>query len=423
MIHCLGINYRSAALDTRERVAVHATDVAAWLRDLRTGGVRESFLLSTCNRTEIFTSITDDAAIPSIEEVIERRVPGGAEIFRTHGYQHRDAAVVEHLFRVAASLDAMVVGEPQILGQVKAAYRVAEEAGTLGPTLRRLVPKAFHVAKRVRQETGIGERPVSVGSVAVALAEQILGDLSHRTVLLIGAGDIGRVTLQHLQMASVGRCMITNRTTARAAALAAQCGGESIPWESLVRGMAEADIVICGVGLEEAVVTRAAVAAARAVRSDPLVCIDLAIPRGIETSVGELPGCFLHDLDDLQAVAEANQAERVSVIEDAEAMVSDAAKRVWLDLRGESWQSAVATLHQKCEEIRQREVARTLHQLQGSPATVAAAIEQCSQSIVAKILHDPILQVKSEAMGSEEDVDRHRAQAGHWLRRLFALDG
>jgi glutamyl-tRNA reductase len=323
----------------------------------------------------------------------------------------------QHLFRVAAGLDSLVVGEPQILGQVKGAYAAATDQRTVGPVLNKVFPWSFTVGKRVRTETALSEGAVSVSFAATSLAKKIFGHLKGRTVLVVGAGEMGKLTAQHIQAQGVGRMLITSRTTAHAAALAESIGGQAIAWADLRSALAAADIVITATGATLPILTRPEVESVmRSRRSRSLFIIDIALPRDVDPAVGELESVFLYNIDDLQAVVQENLARRAAEVARAETIVCDEVKKfeAWLTARGVI--PTVVALRQRFESIRRAELERLQPKLTGLPPEARARVDEITRLLVEKLLITPTEQLKSTP-----DPERVRAYADS-LTRLFALD-
>ncbi len=420
MIHCIGINHDGANIATRETLAIATDGYAAWTNDLRAAGALEVVVLSTCNRTEWYLVTAPDDNTNWID-VINARLPGAGDTLRDVGYQHRDYGVFLHLCRVTAGLDSLVPGEPQIFGQIKTAYEQAVSAGAVGAVLHRVFQRAFKVAKQIREETSVGERPLSVGAVAVLLAEQIVGQLSACTALVIGAGEMGQLVVQHLRSRKIGRVLIVNRTGERASAVAQSFGAEMLPWSQLSTAMAQADIIIGSAACEAPLVRVEALQPACVARAGrPLFCIDIALPRTMESAIASLPNVYLYDLDDLQAVIQTNRAARTAAMGEAEALLGEAAQRLWQELGDGDLHTLIAALHQKCESIRRGEVERTLARLHNDDPRLREALVRCTEAIVAKILHDPIVTAKSASRA--EPANTESAPIGHWLRKLFRLE-
>ena len=331
-------------------------------------------------------------------------------------YWLTDAEAVRHLYRVASSLDSMVVGEGQILGQVREAYRASTEEHCAGQILNRLFHTSLRVGKKVRSETGIGDSSLSVPRVAVKLAEEVFGDLAGRRALVLGAGDMCELVVKHLKDRGVVDLLIANRTPERARLLAERVGGRAVAFDALTAELPEVDVVVSSTGSGEWVVQSETVAGALALRSEPLFFIDIAVPRDIDPVVQTLERVYLYDIDDLQAVVERNAEGRQDAAEDGEAMISPAV----LEFTG--WLSTlhvvplIQELRDGAEQIRRHELARALSRMELSPEE-AASVERMSYSLVNKLLHGPIQEIKARAeAGSPLESSEVR-------RRLMALDG
>lgn len=426
MLTCWGVNHTVADVAQREALALAPAQRQTWLQGALAAGLREHVLLATCNRTELYTIVPDDAALTCLGDFVRTQCARSHDVLAARGYRHEGEAAVRHLFGVAASLDSMVVGEAQILGQVKSAFAEALAAGTVGSVFHGLFAKAFQVAKQVRERTGIGRHPVSVASVGVALAQQVFGHLAECTGLILGAGEMGELTARHFRKAGVGRLIIVNRTFERAQTLAAQVGGEAWAVESFDQALSMADIVICSASGDTPLLDTARMVRAHSARAGrPQFVIDIAFPRGVAEDVAQLPHVYLYTLDDLQRVAAANAGERQHVVRDAEIIVARAAAQYWAAQRPNASQAAIASLHQKWESLRQEEVARSLSRLGSPNGAVAAAMEACTKALIAKILRDPILLLKDSSDGATPALplpDAPPAEPHHWLRRLFRLD-
>jgi glutamyl-tRNA reductase len=386
-----GVSHHRAPIAVREKVALSLGRAGALARDLA-GADGEAVCLSTCNRTEIYLVGEDD------------RIDLGAEV-QPYAYRLSDEAAALHLFRVAAGLDSMVPGEGEILGQVRAAY----EAGTTGPLLDRLFRQALHVGKKVRTQTAIAESPASVSSAAAALAQQVFGELDGREILVIGAGKVSEQAARSLLSRGARIAWVANRTVDRAADLAERFGGEALPLERVEQELARADVVVSSTSSVGFVLTREQVERAlRARRGRPLFLIDLAVPRDLEPAIHELDGCYLYDIDDLQAVVAETMAARRSEAERAEAIVLEGAD----DFR--AWQAsldvvpAIASLRARAEEIRDRELQKARGRLSEREVEAVASV---TSSILNKLLHLPTVRMKEAAAASDglvyADAVRH----------------
>ncbi len=413
----VGLNHRTAPLEVRERFAVD--DPRPWLDKLvATDEIEEAVLLSTCNRVEVLvTTRSADSARHRLHGFFQRELSRGeASPGRYSLYEFADREAVSHLFRVASSLDSMVVGEPQILGQVKEAYRVAAEVGAAGPVLNRLLPTAFAAAKRVRSETEIGMRPVSVARVAVDLARQIFESLEDKSALLVGAGEMIVVALQSRRGAGLAGVRVANRTPSHAAALAARSGASAHGLDELPELVAGADVVLASIASARPLLGVELFSdALHARRRRPIFVIDLGVPRNVDPEVNRLDGVYLYDVDDLGGVAEANAEERRRETARAEALVQEEVQRFdgWL-----SALRAVPTIRQlraRAEWLRREEVERASRRLVLSEEQ-RQGVEALTRALVNKLLHAPMSHLRSQAE-QEEGIAQLQA-----ARELFALD-
>jgi len=419
----LGINHKTAPIELRERVAIPAerlSDAALALRGV--SGVAESMVISTCNRVEFLTAVeTDGAGRDGIDlaAFLHRHFAIEPGVLLPHLYVYRDKEAVRHLFRVAASLDSMVVGEPQILGQVKEAYTVAREAGTVAGVLEPLLQSAFAAAKKVRTETEIGSTTVSIASVAVDLAQKIFGSLEGKTVFLVGAGKMSELAGRHLVQHGAGRILVSNRTEARAREMAGRFAGavgrggarvapKIVPWEQMLAEASQADIVITSTGSPRPIFSKQdGQAFLQRRKNRPMFFIDIAVPRDVDPEMNRLEGIFLYDIDDLQGVAAAHMEERAREAADAEAMIAAEVDRFDARLRAVTAGPAIVALQQRAEEMRTAEVRRVQARLAGLTAEQMAAVESLSRGLMAKFLHAPMQALKSAA----KDGDAGRIEA------------
>jgi glutamyl-tRNA reductase len=410
------MSHRSAPVEVRERVAFPPCAGRSFLRRLKDEGVvSEAVLLSTCNRTEVYSVVEEEGARARVLDLLaeDRGVERAA--LEQDTYWLTDAEAVRHLYRVASSLDSMVVGEGQILGQVREAYRAATEEHCAGQILNRLFHTSLRVGKKIRSETGIGDSPLSVPRVAVKLAEEVFGDLAGRRALVLGAGDMSELVVKHLKDRGVADLLIANRTPERARLLAERVGGRAVAFDALTAELPEVDVVVSSTGSGEWVVQSETVAGALEARSEPLFFIDIAVPRDVDPVVQTLGSVYLYDIDDLQAVVERNAEGRQDAAEEGEAMISPAV----LEFTG--WLSTlhvvplIQELRNGAEQIRHHELARALDRMELSPEE-AASVERMSHSLVNKLLHGPIQEIKARAeAGSPIESSEVR-------RRLMALD-
>jgi glutamyl-tRNA reductase len=399
MIVVVGVSHRTAALPIRESLAFPQERILEALGRARLETpLPEAMILSTCNRVEIYGCVNEGVGPKDVESFLCRFHQRSVEELGPFLYRLAGEEAVRHAFRVAASLDSMVLGEPQILGQVKQAYRAAENAGALGATLSALRNRSLAAAKRARSETGIGQNAVSISHVAVELARKIFGEMKDRKVLLVGAGKMSELAARHIVRGGARATVLGGRTFARAEELAAALGGQAAPFESLREELARADIVISGTGAPGIVIQREDVEAAReARRKRPLFLIDIAVPRDIDASVRQLDGVFLYDLDDLKSVSDANLRERKKQAASAEAIVEGEVREFL------GWQKSLdvvpllVDLRRRGEEIRRAELEKARKRLGTLTPEQEEALEAATTAIVNKVLHPPTTQLKEIA--------------------------
>ena len=408
----IGINHKTAPIELRERIAISRDDLPETTRALAaTPGVTECMIVSTCNRVEILAAL--ESPDTDLTTFLHRHFNLDPGLLAPHIYQHRDQHAVRHLFRVASSLDSMVVGEPQILGQVKEAFAIARSSGTVGGQLEHLLQSAFAAAKKVRTETEIGSNSVSIASVAVELARKIFGSLHGRTVFLVGAGKMSELAARHLVQQGAGTILVTNRTLERARTLAEPFNGRVIPFEQLHEAASEADIVITSTGAPHPIFRREhGQAFLQRRRNRPMFFIDIAVPRDVDPEVNKLDGLFVYDIDDLQQVAAAHIAERKSQATDAEALVAAEVERFHQRQRTVNVAPAIVALQRQAEEIRQAELRRIHARLDTLTPEQIAAVEALTRGLVNKFLHPPMQALKQAAR--ENDATRLEALCETW---------
>ena len=416
----VGINHKSAPVEIRERLAFTEEACSMGLRTLVDGDVvREGLIVSTCNRVEVLAETASDRLSDTIERVnqfLSKADSLSPSFSDTHLYQHTDDEAVRHLFRVASSLDSMVVGEPQVLGQVRRAYSIALEAGTAGRILNRLVHHAFRVAKRVRTETGIGANAVSISYMAVELGKKIFNSLEGHTALLIGAGEMAELSARHLLNAGVSRVLLANRTEERAERLAAELGGETVNFAEVSKYLAEADIIICSTAADQYLITEPMVREALSKRRNrPSFFIDISVPRNIDPAVGKIPNVFVFDIDDLESVISSNIREREREAERAELIVESEIMQFAQTLRVLDIGPTIGALRNKLQDIAKTELTRQRNRLGPLSVEQEAAVEALLVSTVNKISH-PLLSHMRRSYGSS---DAETIQA--W-RDIFGLE-
>lgn len=398
----LGINHRSAPVALRERVAFAGDALPRALSELRgLPGVSEAALLSTCNRTELYAVISDEGE--SVVRWLATRPEGGADL-HDYLYRHRDAEAVRHLFRVAAGLDSLVLGEPQILGQVKEAWATARSAGALGTRLDRLFQHAFVTAKRARTETRIGSSPVSVASVSVRLAQESFARLEDSTVLLVGAGETIELAARHLFQARARRLLVANRTLAHAQDLASRHGGVALPLAELERHLAQADVVFSATASAEPVITRAQVEAAlQARRHRPMLLVDLAVPRDIAPDVASLKDAYLYTVDDLERSVQENRRNRREAAEAAEAIVDLQVERYAEMLAAGPLNEPLRKLRAHGEHARADALEKARRQL-AAGHDPEAVIERLAHALTNRLLHAPTAAVREAARSGNMEL-------------------
>jgi glutamyl-tRNA reductase len=415
-LFAIGLSHRTAPVDLRESVDFARGGLETALAAFAAAGIgREVVVLSTCNRAEIYAVGDSDGTADGVGRFFSEyhNIPHAQ--MADHLYVRRGSEAVRHLFRVAAGLDSLVVGEPQILGQVKAAYSVASERHFTGTLTNRLFHSAFAAGKRVRTETGLGEGAVSVSYAAIALARKIFGELKGRNVLIVGAGEMAKLTGVHLQEQQVKQITIASRTLATAEGLAGRLGGHAIAWDAMDVALAAADIVITATAASEPVLTRSRVEEVmRPRRNRPLFIIDIAVPRDVEADVGNLDQVFLYNIDDLQMIVRENLARRGAELARAETIVTEEVARFTAWMQSRKIVPTVVALRQRFEAIRQSELARLEPKLAGLPPDARVRVDEITRLIVEKLLLTPTEQLK--AVSDETMVAYADA-----LNRLFSL--
>ena len=416
-LFAVGLSHRTAPVELRETVDFARKGLEHALAELSGRGAgRELVVLATCNRAEIYAVGDNDETAEQVGRFFSDYHEIPHDRVRDHLYIHRGPDAARHLFRVAAGLDSLVVGEPQILGQVKAAYAAASDGQFTAALTNRLFHSAFTVGKRVRAETGLGEGAVSVSYAAIALAKKIFGDLKGRAVLILGAGEMAKLTGIHLQSQHVKRITIASRTLTTAQALAARLEGVAVPWEHIDHALSSADIVVTATGASEPVLTRARVDEATGHRRNrPLFVIDIAVPRDVDPEVGQLDQVFLYNIDDLRSIVQENLARRGAELARAEAIVDEEVAKYTAWMQSREIVPTVVALRQRFEAIRRAELQRLEPKLSGLPPEARARVDEVTRLIVEKLLLTPTEQLKAV---SDEAMIVAYADA---LNRLFSL--
>ena len=417
----LGVNHQTAPVAVRERVAVGDAELGAALAALHgLAGIEEAALVSTCNRTEIYAQVEDGAAQVLVDWLV-RSSGLDASVLSAYLYEHRESDAVRHLFRVSTGLDSMVLGEPQILGQVKAAWQQARTAGSLRTPLDRLFQQSFQVAKRVRTDTRIGAHPVSVAYAGVRLVRQVFAELDRATVLLIGAGDTIELAAKHLVNAKAKRLLIANRTLEHAQALASKVGGYALPLSELARHLPEADVVISATAAREPVLHAETVRdALKQRRQRPMFLLDLAVPRDIAADVGALPNVYLYTVDDLEQVISESRASRQAAAEQAEAIIDLAVEHFMAWWQAQDRQDTLRALRRGAERAKDEALARARERLAaGEPAD--RVLERMAHQLTNQLLHGPSMALRQAAL--EGDTATLAAAARLYPDDSSAADG
>jgi glutamyl-tRNA reductase len=405
----LGINHNSAAVEVRERVAFAPEQVSEALTDAcQASGVEEVVILSTCNRTELYAIAPEGVPLATKATQLIDWVANyhhlSAEELRLSAYHYEGAQALQHIVQVASGLDSMVLGEPQIFGQIKSAYAVATDAGTVGAELGRLFPRAFAIAKRVRTDTAIGENPVSVAYAAVDLAGHIFADLSRCNALLVGAGETVELVARHLIEAGVSRIVIANRTLGRARELAQKFGAEAVLLAEIPDQLRDADIVITSTASQLPILGKGAVEQAiKARKHRPVLMVDIAVPRDIEPQVGDLRDVYLYSVDDLREIVDRNMRSRRNEARKADEIIADGVQQYLEEVRSLVAVDAVKEYRQMAEQLREQELQRALRGLArgDDPQQVVA---QLARTITNKLIHAPTAGLKEASAEGRHDL-------------------
>jgi len=414
----LGINHRTAPVEVREKMNIPEARLAEAVSDLvHRAGIREGMILSTCNRVEVATSADDEVdAEPIIRRFLADHHHCDLTQFAHFFYRLRQQDVVRHLFRVASSLDSMILGEPQILGQMKQASAAARLAGGLNGTLNEVVNQALAVARRVRRETALGSAAVSVSYAAVELAKKIFGNLNGKTIFVVGAGKMSELAAKHLLRSGASTILVSNRTYERAVELAAAFQGTPVPFEELFDHLDQADIVISSTGAPHTIIGKNQVEKILAARRNhPVFFVDIAVPRDVDPAVNELDNAFVYDIDDLQHVVEANKKQREHEAVRAEEIIQTEVHKTMKRLASHDVVPTIVALEERLNRIRASEMERYQGRLGSLTPEQRQAVEALTRGIMNKILHGPITELK-DGVGEPEHVALVRL-----IHKIFGL--
>lgn len=413
-----GLSHHTAPVDVRERLAIPEAELPEALQHLRThAGVQEALILSTCNRVEIAVTAESESAADRIVDYLAERRRLDPAWLSGYLYRHEDRDAIRHLFRVAASLDSMVVGEPQILGQLKTAYAAAREQGCINGFLDSVLTRAFAVAKRVRSETGIARSAVSVASAAVDLARQIFGNLSEKKVLLIGAGKMSELAARHLQGAGCGQILVTNRTRRRAEEMALAVSGQVVDYERFRDRLHEIDIVLTSSGAPEYLLRKDEMhRVLDRRRNRPMFLIDIAVPRNVAPEVNELENIYLYDIDDLGRAVEQNRRARAMEAEQAEQIIDGEIARLLERLKSREVTPTIVAIQHQLDAMSRAELERLRPRLGELSPQQEEALQAYTRALLNKIAHGPMTELRRAAARPEGD------RVISVIRRVFRLD-
>ncbi len=416
-IFLVGLSHKTAPVELREKISFSEESIPEGLEKLRTASIPENMILSTCNRVEIIGQCKEGAkGIAATKDFLSREHQVSLEELEPHLYIREDDEAIRHIFRVASSLDSMMVGEPQILGQFKNAFTIASESKATGIILNRLMHKAFSVAKRIKTETGIARSAVSISYAAVELAKKIFDDLTDKTVMLIGAGEMCELAAKHLMQNGAKKMLVTNRTYSRAVDLAQEFSGSAIRFENFIESLIRTDIIISSTGAPHYILHHHDVKEViHQRRNKPIFMIDIAVPRDLDPEINKIDNVYLYDIDNLQAVIETNIEGRKKEAEKADDIVIQEVRTFEKWLASLTVTPMIVLLRERMEQIRQEELHRTLPRLNGISEKEKKSIESMSMAIINKVLHGPMKALKSchpEEKGTLMQV----------LREIFQLE-
>ncbi len=392
----VGLSHKTAPVEVRERLAFDSDALRSALSSLvQKENISEAMILSTCNRVELVVEGPDDRFVRDFLCEYHKISP---DVVAKHLYSFKNIEAIRHVFRVTSSLDSMMVGEPQILGQVKEAYRIAADAGTIGMNLSALMSRAFAVAKKIRSETGISQSAVSISYAAVELAKKIFGTLSGKTVMIIGASKMGELAAKHLKRAGVSSVLVTNRTFERAVELAKVFEGAAVPFEHFADHIDRADIVITSTGAPHFIITKPmGEQMIHRRKNKPIFFIDIAVPRDIDPTVNEIDNAFLYDIDDLHQVVDSNLQDRMKEAHRAEEIIDLEVQAFCVKMQSREVVPTIVQLRAALEKLRRDEIERNRKLLKDLSPEQQAAVDQITMSLVNKLLHQPIAELKAAA--------------------------
>jgi glutamyl-tRNA reductase len=422
VIFCVGLSHHTAPVELRERLSYPTAALKAALARFgcdhhsRPAGLKELVILSTCNRLELYAVAPTENHPALLDFIGETRQVNSAD-FEPYLYRYAQAEAVEHLARVASGLDSMILGEPQILGQITNAFEEALGHGATSSILSGLFRAVIHTGKRARTETAIGHNPATIGSVAVRLAETAIGNLAAARVLVVGAGEMAELAVKALRARGVASLTVVNRTRERASRLAEQWGGQALTFEQLGQAMTAADMVITSTGAPHTLITLDLVRGVMQQRADrPLVLIDIAVPRDIDPDVHGIANVYCYDIDDLQSHLNGTVTEREREVPHVEAIIAEEVNTFMTWMQGLEIKPVITELRAKADAIRRAELDKTLRRLPNLDENQRKSVEFLSESLVSKLLHDLTLRLKAEAGNG------HAAEYATAVRYLFALD-
>jgi glutamyl-tRNA reductase len=414
----VGLNHRTAELDFRQLASFDAEELAIGLNQLSgRPGILEAVIVSTCNRVEFLSNINQDAGgIESIETFLSEYSQIPLSQLRTKLYQYTDTQAIRHVFRVASSLDSMILGEPQILGQLKSCYSAAIDAGTVGTYLNSLLQAAFRTAKRVRSETSIGEYSVSVSSAAVELVRKIFGDLQKKSILIVGAGEMGEAAIRYLADTGAHNLYLTNRSPQAAQDLARRFNGIAVPFTELRQWIAHSDIVFTSTGASEILIDQSMVQHIMHERkNEPIAFIDISVPRNVDPEVGNIDNVFCYDVDDLQAVVEANLHERLKDAATAEKIIDQEVESFCAKIKSLEIAPVVSQVQGKIEEICKSELERYFRKTGPQESKQIQELESMVSRIAGKIAHPLVMQLRN----GQDSL--HGAATMELIKKIFKL--